>query len=402
MSSRVVVIGAGQAGFSVASTLRSLGFDGALTLIGDETTAPYQRPPLSKAFLLGELEAERMLLKPQQFYADQRIEIVTGTTVDEIDSARRIVRAGALRLDYNHAVIATGTTPRRLPPEFGGELAGVYYLRSQADALRMRPDLVGGRRLLVLGGGYIGLEVAAVAAKRGLTVTVVEAAPRILQRVASPATSDYFRALHSAHGVEIREGVGVQELRGDDRVRVAVLSDGTELPVDAVVIGIGVLPNTQLAQAAGLALDNGIAVDATGRTSDPLIWSAGDCCSFPWQGGRIRLESVPHATDHGALIARNIMGAKLDYHARPWFWSDQYDVELRIAGLNSGYDSTVTKLGAEPGQQSIWYYLGDRLLAVDAMNDSRSYMLGRRLLEKGLSPPRDHIADPAYDPRSLL
>jgi 3-phenylpropionate/trans-cinnamate dioxygenase ferredoxin reductase subunit len=343
-----------------------------------------------------------MLLKPKQFYAEQRIEVLTGTTVDEIDPVRRKVWLGALRLDYDHAVITTGTTPRRLPPEVGGELAGVYYLRSQADALRIRPELVPGRRLLVLGGGYIGLEVAAVAAKRGLTVTIVEAASRILQRVASPATSDYFRALHSAHGVAIREGIGVQALTGDERVRAAILSDGTELPVDAVVIGIGILPNTTLAAAAGLALDNGIAVDATGRTSDPAIWSAGDCCSFPWQGGRIRLESVPHATEHGALVARNIMGAEQDYQPRPWFWSDQFDVELRIAGLNSGYDCTVTRLGAETGQQSVWYYVGDRLLAVDAMNDPRSYMLGRRLLEKGVSPPRDHIADPAYDPRSSL
>jgi 3-phenylpropionate/trans-cinnamate dioxygenase ferredoxin reductase subunit len=388
MSSRVVVIGAGQAGFSVASTLRSLGYDGAVTLIGDEISAPYQRPPLSKAFLLGELEAERMLLKPHQFYTDQRIETLTGATVDEIDPDHRIIRAGSLRLDYDHAVIATGTTPRRLPADVGGELSGVYYLRSQADALRMRPELVAGRRLMVLGGGYIGLEVAAVAAKRGLTVTVIEAASRILQRVASPATSDYFRNLHSAHGVEIREGVGVQALRGNGRVRSALLSDGTELPVDAVVVGIGVLPNTGLAQAAGIA--------------GPAIWSAGDCCSFPWQGGRIRLESVPHAADQGALVARNIMGADLEYHAKPWFWSDQFDVELRIAGLNSGYDSTVTRQGSEPGQQSVWYYLGDRLLAVDAMNEPRSYMLGRRLLDKGLSPPRDCIADPAYDPRSLL
>jgi 3-phenylpropionate/trans-cinnamate dioxygenase ferredoxin reductase component len=275
-------------------------------------------------------------------------------------------------------------------------------VRDLADVDAMAPHVEAGRRALIVGGGYIGLEAAAVAAKRGLQVTLVEMADRILQRVAAPETSDYFRALHQSHGVTIREGVGLDRLLGQGRVTGARLSDGTELDVDLVIVGVGIAPATALAEAAGLEIENGIKVDARGQTSDPAIWAAGDCASFPWKAARIRLESVPNAIDQAECVAENIMGAGKDYVAKPWFWSDQYDVKLQIAGLNAGYDRTVVRPGDKPGSQSVWYFRGDALLAVDAMNDPRAYMIGKRLVEAGQSPSSAAVADPETPLKSLL
>ena len=258
-----------------------------------------------------------------------------------------------------------------------------------------------GRRALIVGGGYIGLEAAAICRKRELQVTLIEMADRVLQRVASPATSAYFRTLHEHHGVHVREGVGITRLTGTDgRVSGAVLSDMTEIPVDLAIIGIGVVPNTDVADAAGLEHDNGIKVDAFGRTSDPDIYAAGDCASFPYRGARVRLESVQNAIDQGEIVARNILGQARVYDPVPWFWSDQYDVKLQIAGLNTGYDRVVVR-GGDTGQ-SHWYYAGDTLLAVDAMNDSRAYMVGKRLLEGGRNPDAAMVADPTVDLKGLL
>ena len=254
--------------------------------------------------------------------------------------------------------------------------------------------------VLIVGGGYIGLEAAAVAAKKGLKVTLIEMAPRILQRVACEATSDYFRALHRGHGVDIRERTGLERLVGDSDVAGAILGDGTEIAADFVIIGMGILPGETLAEEAGLDIENGIRCDAQGRTSDPAIWAAGDCTSFPYRGGRIRLESVPNAIDQAEVVAENILGAGKEYIAKPWFWSDQYDVKLQIAGLNAGYDRVVTRLGE--GSASFWYYLGETLLAVDAANDPRGYMVGKRLIEAGKSPDPALVADSQTDLKALL
>jgi 3-phenylpropionate/trans-cinnamate dioxygenase ferredoxin reductase subunit len=291
--------------------------------------------------------------------------------------------------------------PRRLPAAIGGDLHGIFTVRGLADVDAMRPECVAGRRVVIIGGGYIGLEAAAVASKLGLHVTVVEIAPRILQRIAAPETSDYFRALHAAHGVTILEGVGLDRLSGDTRVTAARLTDGRALPCDFVIAGIGILPATALAELAGITLENGIRTDTHGRTSDPAIWSAGDCASFPWRGGRLRLESVQNAIDQAELVAENMLGANLDYTPVPWFWSDQYDTKLQIAGLNTGYDHIVTR-GPEGGSVSFWYFQGDTLLAVDAMNDPRAYMVGKRLLEMGRSADPAAIADPATQLKALL
>ncbi len=399
---RIVVVGAGQAGASLVAKLRALGHTGAITLIGAEPFPPYQRPPLSKAYLLGQMERERLFLRPEEYYAEQNIDLRLGTEVTGIDAAARRVTLDGETLPYDALVLTTGATPNRLPAAIGGDLGGVYVVRGLADIDAMAPEFAEGRRLLIVGGGYIGLEAAAVAAQKGLSVTLIEMGERILQRVASPQTSDYFRALHQAHGVDIREGVGLTHLTGEGRVSGAVLSDGSELPVDFVIAGIGVQPGTALAEAAGLDLENGIKTDELGRTSDKHIWAAGDCASFPWRGARIRLESVPNAIDQAEAVAENLLGAGKPYVAKPWFWSDQYDVKLQMAGLNTGYDQVVRRPGAKPGAESYWYFAGDALLAVEAMNEPRAYMVGKRLIETGKSPDRAALADPDTDLKSLM
>ncbi|MGQ0567039.1 MAG: NAD(P)/FAD-dependent oxidoreductase [Gemmobacter sp.] len=396
----IVVVGGGQAGASAVAKLRALGHDGPLTLVGAEPVPPYQRPPLSKAYLTGEMEEERLFLRPASFYADQRIDLVTGARVAGIDRAAQAVDLGDRTLPYDALILATGAVPRRLPAATGGDLGGVHVLRDLADVDAMRPAFVPGARLLVVGGGYIGLEAAAVARKLGVAVTLIEMAPRILQRVACPETSDYFRALHRGQGVEVLEGIGLTRLTGTGRVAGAVLSDGREVPCDFVIAGVGVVPDTGLAAAAGLAIDNGIATDEFGRTSDPAIWAAGDCASFLWRGGRARLESVQNAIDMAEAVAANVLGAGVPYDPKPWFWSDQYDCKLQIAGLNTGYRDIVTRRMGEG--TSFWYYAGDRLLAVDAMNDPRAYMVGKRLIELGKSPDRGVIANPTTELKALL
>ncbi|MFN3823343.1 MAG: NAD(P)/FAD-dependent oxidoreductase [Pseudorhodobacter sp.] len=397
----IVVVGAGQAGAALVAKLRALGFSGPITLIGAEPVPPYQRPPLSKAYLLGDAVAERLFLRPTEFYAQNAITLRMGEAVAAIDTgAKTLTLAGGERLAYDDLVLTTGSVPRRLPAAIGGDLAGVFTLRDLADVDAMRPHLRPGARALVVGGGYIGLEGAAVARKLGLEVTVLEMAPRILQRVACAQTSDYFRALHQAHGVTILENTGLQRLTGTEAATGAVLSDGREIAADVVIVGIGIAPETALAGAAGITLDNGIATDAQGRASAPHVWAAGDCASFPVPGGRMRLESVQNAIDQAEAVAENLMGAGRAYVPMPWFWSDQYDVKLQIAGLNAGHDRIVVR--ATEGALSHWYYAGARLLAVDAMNDPRAFMVAKRLIEAGRSPDPALVADPDLDLKALL
>jgi 3-phenylpropionate/trans-cinnamate dioxygenase ferredoxin reductase subunit len=398
----VVVIGAGQAGCALVAKLRGEGFAGDITLIGQEPVPPYQRPPLSKAYLLGEMEEERLFLRPAVFYADNRIDLRLSVSATSVDTTTRtVVLSDGGTVTYDALALTTGSAPRRLPDAIGGALEGVLVMRDLADADRMAPELVPGRRVLIVGGGYIGLEAAAVCASKGLHVTLIEMAPRILQRVAAPETSDYFRDLHRAHGVDIREGIGLERLLGDGKVAAARLSDGTELAVDFVLVGVGIIPNTALAQAAGIAVENGITTDIHGRTSDPHVWAAGDCATLVFKGQRIRLESVGNAIDQAEVAAVNIMGTPMQYHPAPWFWSDQYDCKLQIAGLNMGYDSVHIRQ-SEGEARSHWYYQGDTLIAVDAMNDSRAYMIGKRLIEMGKSPAPSVVTNAAADLKPLL
>jgi 3-phenylpropionate/trans-cinnamate dioxygenase ferredoxin reductase subunit len=385
----VVIVGAGQAGASLAAKLRALGFSGGITLFGEEPAPPYQRPPLSKKYLTGEMEKERLYLRPASFYTEHGITLRLNARASGIDPAARRVEIGGETMAYDDLVLTTGSVPRRLPAAICGDLAGVYTMRTLADADAMAPEFREGARVLIVGGGYIGLEAAAVAVGKGLKATLIEMAPRILQRVASPETSDYFRALHRAHGVDLREGAGLSRLTGEGRVASAVLSDGNEIPVDFVIVGVGIVPCTGLAEAAGILCANGIAVDEMGRTSVPHVWAAGDCASFPYRGARLRLESVQNAIDMAEAVAANLMGAEAPYRPVPWFWSDQYDAALQIAGLNTGYDRVVVRNAG--AARSHWYYRGAEFLAVDAMNDARAYMVGKRLLEAGKSPAPEAV-----------
>ncbi|MBY6200987.1 FAD-dependent oxidoreductase [Maritalea mobilis] len=401
--SHIAVIGAGQAGSALAAKLRTLGFDGRITLIGAEPVPPYQRPPLSKKYMAGEMALERLYLRPTRFYDDQDITLVTDTRVAAIDADSMTLRMeDGSTLSTDQIALTTGADPICLPPALGGDQPGIYTMRSLADADAMAPEFVPGRRVLIVGGGYIGLEAAAVAASKGLTVTLVEMAPRILARVAAAETADWIRAMHKGHGVDIREGCALNGLaRSGDGPFTATLSDGSTLEADFVICGIGVRPATALAETAGLALDNGIAVDEFGRTSHDRIFAAGDCASFPWKGQRIRLESVPNAIDQAEATAATMLGQGAPYVARPWFWSDQYDVKLQIAGLNTGYDRVIVRPGDKPGSQSHWYFRGGTLLAVDAMNDPRAYMTGKRLIEAGQSPLPEAVADATTPLKSL-
>ncbi len=399
----IVVVGAGQAGASLVARLRAQGHEGQITLIGEETAAPYQRPPLSKAYLMGAIGAERLHLRAPEFYGEQNITLRLGTPVDSINPATRTVwMQDGTAIAYDQLALTTGSVPRHLPAAVGGDLAGVYTVRTLADIDAMRPEFRAGRRVLVVGGGYIGLEAAAVASKLGLAVTVVEMSRRILARVAAAETSDYFRALHLQHGVAVLEGIGLETLLGDGRVTGARLSDGRDMAFDFVIVGVGIQPADRLAVAAGLAIENGIRTDSHGRTSDPHIWAAGDCASFPYHGGRMRLESVQNAIDQAELVADNMLGAGLDYAPMPWFWSDQYDTKLQIAGLSAGYDRIITRGPGLDGGVSFWYFRGDALIAVDAMNDPRAFMVGKRLLEAGRSPDPTRLTDMAADLKTLL
>ncbi len=398
--SGIFIVGGGQAGSTLAQKLRSEGFEGPVTIIGEEPVPPYERPPLSKAYLLGEMAEERLFLRPEAIYAERDIKLKLGARVTAIDTGAQTLTVGDEVLGYDHLALTTGSVPNGLPASIGGDLDGVFTVRTLADIDRMKPRFVEKARVLVVGGGYIGLEAAAVAAKLGLRVTLVEMAERILGRVAAPETADVVRAAHRAHGVDIREGVGLVRLTGEGAVSAAELTDGSTLDVDFVIVGTGIRPDTALAEKAGIACDNGIAVDEFGQTSAPNVWAAGDCASFPYKGGRLRLESVQNAIDQAEAVARNMLGAREAYVPYPWFWSDQYDMKLQIAGLSAGYDHIITR--DVDGARSHWYFRGDQFLAVDAINAPRDYMVGKRLLEMGKSVDAAAIADPGTDMKALL
>jgi 3-phenylpropionate/trans-cinnamate dioxygenase ferredoxin reductase subunit len=404
VTDRLVIIGAGQAGFALAAKLRALKDTRPITIIGAEDVLPYQRPPLTKKYLLGEMSFDRLLFRPEHWYPDNDVEIRLSTWVEQIkrDSKQVVLQDGSV-LDYGTLALTTGSTPRGLPAAIGGDLAGVYVARDKRDADLLAGEMRPGRRVLIIGGGYIGLEAAAVARHLGLEVTVIEMADRILQRVAAKETADIMRVIHEAHDVVIREKTGLKQLVGrDGRVVGAQLSDGTTIDIDFAVVGIGVVPNDQLAKEAGLEVTNGIVVDEFARTSDPSIFAAGDCAVLPWQGGRIRLESVQNAVDQADAAAAVIAGGNAPYEPNPWFWSDQYDVKLQIAGFNLGYDETLLRPGAREGAHSIWYFKNGTFIAVDAINDAKAYVSGKKMLESGINPDKAILADASADLKQLL
>ena len=404
MENRIVIIGGGQAAFSCAAKLRSLKDERPITMICGEQTLPYQRPPLSKKYLLGEMSLDRIQLRAPEWYPDNNINVRLGVRAVSIDRTQKTVAlSDGTQLDYATLVLATGSTPRPLPAAVGGDLKNVFVVRDLNDADQLAVEMTAGKKLLIIGGGYIGLEAAAVARKLGLDVTLIEMADRILQRVAAKETADIMRNIHHEHGVRILEKTGLAKLRGiDGKVTQAVLSNGETLDIDLVIAGIGVIPNDDLARDCGLKVANGISVDKFARTSDPDIFAAGDCASQQWKDTSIRLESVQNAVDQADCVGAIIAGSNEPYNPKPWFWSDQYDVKLQIAGFNLGYDETLVRAGGKPGSCSVWYFEKGFFIAVDAINDARAYLTGKKLLDLGINPDRAVLSDPDADLKTLL
>jgi len=395
----VAIVGAGQAGAALAIRLRQKGFAGDITIFGSEGDPPYQRPPLSKKYLSGEWERERLWLRPAEFWPEQGIVLRLGKEVSQLDLEARSLVWGSDRYSWSKLALTTGALPRPLPRGFH-DRNNVFELRSLADVERLRTVFSPGRRILIVGGGYIGLETAAVAAQAGLRVQVIERAPRILERVACSATADAIRELHEQHGVDIHEGRSVVSTKGEDELSAIVLDNGARLECDLVVVGVGVLPDTGLAASAGIHCEGGIVVDEFGRTSVPDVWAAGDCTRFPFLGKRVALESVQNAIDQAETVADDILGIARAYEPVPWFWSDQYDAKLQIVGLNHGYDTVVSQASARG--RSNWYFRNNRFIAVDALNDGRAYMVGKKLLESGREIRPDEVERPGFEPMTLL
>jgi len=397
-----IVIGAGQAGAEVVSKLRAEGYEGRIVLIGQENYLPYQRPPLSKKYMAGEMTLERLFLKPKEFYQDKDIELLIGQSVLKINPSEQEIEFTKGVLKYDHLVLATGSKPRELPPYIGRKIKNLFTMRDLNDANSIEPYMKSGMRLLIVGGGYIGLEAAATARKFGVDVTLVEIEERILKRVAAKETSNYIRALHVSKGVEFKEAIGLDKLKIiDDEILSAYLTDGSDINVDFVIVGIGVTPNTELAEGAKLKINNGIFVNEMCQTSIPNIYAAGDCTSFNYKNTLVRLESVGNAIDQAMIVAKNIMKQDTSYLPKPWFWSDQYDLKLQIAGLNTGYDDVAIRKG-ENNQVSHWYFKGSDLLAVDSLNNPRCYMIGKRLIEANKSPSKNQIKDENFNLKVLL
>ncbi|EKE67556.1 MULTISPECIES: NAD(P)/FAD-dependent oxidoreductase [Rhodobacterales] len=404
MEKQILIVGAGQAACSLAGKYRQLDSDAVITIVGDEEYLPYQRPPLSKKFVTGEMSVESLFLRPNAWYERNNISLISGRRVVHIDRNSKQIQLDDRRiLHYDMLALTTGTRPRVLPSEIGGDLKGVYLVRGIDDAKALATEMTVGRRALVIGGGYIGLEAAAAFRSQGLQVRVVEMADRILQRVSCAETSNYFRKLHHENGVQIYEGLGVERLIGDNgRVVAAEFSDGSTMEVDFVIVGVGVVANDELACEADLEVDQGILVNAFGQTNDKDIFAAGDCTRFKYLGHMIRLESVQNAVDQAESVAANMAGVETAYFPFPWFWSDQFDVKLQIAGLNQGYTDTVVRKGAKPRSMSVWYFSNGRLISVDAINDPRIFMIAKKMLSSNRLASIEQLRDHDFDPKSIL
>jgi 3-phenylpropionate/trans-cinnamate dioxygenase ferredoxin reductase subunit len=378
----VVIAGAGHAAGQVVASLRQKKFAGRIVLIGEEPWLPYQRPPLSKKFLAGELSAERLYFKPESFYDDPDIEVRLGTRITEIDRDNcSVTSVDGEVFTYNKLVLALGGRPRTLPLP-GAELAGIHYLRGIDDVLKIQSEIQEGRRLVIVGAGYIGLEVAAVTAQLGLDVTVVEMEDRVMSRVVSPQLSEFYQQEHVAHGVTLKLSTGTSGFSGNGKLQYVLLDNGEKLPADLVVIGVGIVPNIELADAAGLATENGIVVDDHCRTSDPNIFAVGDCTFHPNDvlGKSLRLESVHNALEQAKTAASNICGENSSYAQVPWFWSDQYDLKLQIVGLSQGYDEVVMRGDPVTRSFACLYLRDGQLIAVDAVNSPRDFMQSKALI----------------------
>ena len=394
--SKIVVIGGSHAAAQLIASLGSAGWGGEITLISADQRLPYHRPPLSKTYLAGSSNVDQLLIRGQSFYEKLNVQVRLGTRATQISTAAKTVDLDdGTSLSYDKLVLTTGATVRKIDTP-GADKGGVFYLRDLADADRIQTHLPQTRQAVVIGGGYIGLEAAASLRKLGLEVTLLEAGPRLLQRVTTERISDFYARVHQEEGVRIMTGTTVASIDGDHRVRSVTLTSGTVLEAQMVIVGIGVAPETDLAIKAGLRVENGVCVDEFGQTSDPDIFAAGDCTSHfsSIYGRHLRLESVQNATDQAKAVADSLLNQRKPYRALPWFWSDQYDVKLQILGLSQGYDRVVIRGETHIGRSfSAFYFLGDRLLAVDAVNRPKDFMFCRKALTEGLTAIPDLLAD---------
>ena len=405
----IVIVGAGQAGGQTVASLRQGGFKGGITILGDEAQPPYQRPPLSKQYLSGDQALTRLYVRPEQFYIDHEINLQTETRVTDIaPEARTLNTASGTTYHYDELLIATGSRPRilKLP---GAALNGIHYLRTIADVDRIRAALSGATRVCILGGGYIGLEVAAVIASSGLEVSVIEMEERILQRVTTAEMSAFYQDIHEQQGVKIMVNTRAIGFEGDTSVTALVVHEqgheqGLErrIETDLVIIGIGIQPNVELAEAAGIDCDNGILVDNRCRTSQTHIYAAGDCTNHPnaLLNRRLRLESVPNAMEQARVAADNMLGGTKTYAAVPWFWSDQYDLKLQMVGFSADGDRAVTRGDPDSKQFAVFYLNNGKVVGVDAVNSPKEFMVCKQLYGKTVDP--DALADPQLDLKSLL
>lgn len=392
---RAVVVGASHAGAQLCARLRQVGWKGEILLIGDEPYLPYQRPPMSKTYLAAKSEIDDLLIRGPEFYEKQDIAFRRGR-VEKIERESRcvILRDGE-SIEYEKLALCLGARPRLIPLP-GAELAGVHYLRTAGDVEAIRESVAGSKRAIIVGGGYIGLETAASLRQLGLEVTVLEAADRVLQRVTAPEVSAYFARIHQSEGVEVRTGAAVAGLEGSGRVSAVRLADGEELPADLVVVGIGVEPNVELARDAGLTVNDGVDIDANSRTSDPDIVAAGDCANYhdPHYGLRVRLESVSSAVEQAKVAAATMCGRTEEITALPWFWSDQYDLKLQIAGLNAGYDQVILRGDPSVDREFACFYLREgELIAADCVNRPQEFMFSKRAISNRLPVDPARLAD---------
>lgn len=405
MSQRVLIIGGGHAAGQCAASLRQNGWQGEIVIAGEEAVAPYQRPPLSKAYLAGDSSVDRLLFKPEAFYEKENITLRLGMRALSIDRAiKKVAFEGGAEIDFDFLVIATGARVRKLQCP-GADLEGVGYVRSIADVDRLQSGFRKGANITIVGAGYIGLEVAAVAAKRGLNVTVLEIGERVMARVTSPTVSRFFEKLHRDNGVEIRLGVGADRFEGDGQLSSVQLTDGTSLASDMAVVGIGVIPNDAIAGEAGLAVEDGVIVDECAQTADPSIFAIGDCTRHPsaYYGGMLRLESVHNALEQGKTAAAAICGKRAHYDQAPWFWSDQYNTKLQTVGLCTGRcDTEILRGDPAEGKFSVFYLRGEELVAVDSINAPADHMIARRLIGAGRSLDPAEIKDVGFDLKTRM
>jgi 3-phenylpropionate/trans-cinnamate dioxygenase ferredoxin reductase subunit len=399
--SGVVIIGAGHAAGQAAASLRQAKFEGDITIIGEEAHIPYQRPPLSKAYLKGEQVADKVYLRAAAFYEDRNIDLKLSTSATAIDTtAKTVTLDNGEALAYEHLLISTGSRPRKLSIE-GSDFPGIHYLRTMDDVDGLRDGMREGANLVIVGGGYIGLEVAAVGRELGLNVHVLEMEDRILQRVTTPEMSAYYHQLHEGRGVNIHTNTGVTGFAGDGRVQEVICGD-QRFPADIVIVGIGIIPNTELAEAAGIHCDNGIVVDDHCRTSDPSVYAAGDCTNHPnpLLDRRLRLESVPNAMDQARVSTANMLGDDKVYAAIPWFWSDQYELKLQMVGFSADGDTQVLRGDMDANQFAVFYLKDGKVVAADAVNSPKEFMLCKQLVGKAADPAM--LADPEADLKALL